>query len=179
MNHFLEKIKLIDHLRTELDIQKEEFVKILKSKVDEGDYGLLISGFDIFSSSKNEFKGYVDCDKFKIRKRRGFFDINLNIAIAKGSFIHDKDKLVITTDINSFSGIMIAFYSFAIFIYLMLIISFFASEFNEATTDDLLIIPFIIIHSTLMLGIPYLIMRSSTKRLKYDLEREFYYITKK
>lgn len=177
MIHFFEKIKIIDHLRTELDIQKEDFVKILKKNVDEGDFGLFFSGFDMFSSSKNEFKGFVDFDNFKIRKRRAFLDVNFNTAIAKGSFKQDKDKLVITTEINSFSGIMIAFYAFAILIYLMFIISFFASAFNDITSDPF-VIPFVIIHAAFMLGIPYLIMRRSTKRLKYDLEREFYYMTK-
>jgi hypothetical protein len=39
-------------------------------------------------------------------------------------------------------------------------------------------IPFIVFHATVMMGMPYLFMRRSVKKLKYDLEREFYFLTR-
>ncbi|MFT4850597.1 MAG: hypothetical protein ACI83B_003156 [Sediminicola sp.] len=40
-------------------------------------------------------------------------------------------------------------------------------------------LPFIIIHAAFMYGAPYLMMRRSTKRMKHELERELFYLTKK
>lgn len=45
--------------------------------------------------------------------------------------------------------------------------------------DQLFAGPFLFFHAILMFGIPYFIMRRSTQRLKHELEREFYYMTKK
>jgi hypothetical protein len=39
--------------------------------------------------------------------------------------------------------------------------------------------PFIFFHALFMFGIPYFMMRNSVQRLKHELEREFYYMTKK
>jgi len=39
-------------------------------------------------------------------------------------------------------------------------------------------VPFLFIHAAFMFGIPYFMMRRSVKRMKHDLEREFYYMTK-
>jgi preprotein translocase subunit YajC len=40
-------------------------------------------------------------------------------------------------------------------------------------------IPFIFIHAVFMFGIPYFMMRRSARKMKHDLEREFFYLTKK
>ena len=37
-------------------------------------------------------------------------------------------------------------------------------------------LPFLLLHAAFMFGIPYLVMRNSTKRMKYDLTREFHYL---
>lgn len=43
---------------------------------------------------------------------------------------------------------------------------------------EFFIFPFIIVHAIFMLGFPYLMMRRSVSKMKYELEREFFYMTK-
>ena len=180
MNKFLKRIKLIDHFTIELHIQKREFVDQLKKQVDEAEIGIISDLFDVFSSHRNEYKGKVDSDGFKIKKPRKFFDMTVVKATAIGTYEQKSDRLIIHTEINGFQGIMIPFYLFALVFYSIALVAIpFVSDMNGNTMPHFFVIPFILLHAAFMLGIPYLMMRRSTKRLKYDLEREFYYLTKK
>jgi len=73
MKDFLIKLKIIDFLTTELEIEKNEFVAKFRQHVDEGSTGIFSDSFDVFSSSKNEYKGHVSYQDFKIKRRREFF----------------------------------------------------------------------------------------------------------
>ncbi|UII26074.1 hypothetical protein LVD15_22650 [Fulvivirga maritima] len=177
MKEFLRSIKLVDNLTTELNIQKSEFVKTFKAHVDEGSTGFGSDAFDVFSSSKNEYKGHVGYDNFKIKRRRRFFDRNMNLAVASGTYKQKESQLIIETEINGFSGMMIPFYIFALIFYSFFIVTFsFADNINGNGAGFAL--PFIIIHAAFMFGIPYFMMRRSTKRMAHELEREFFYMTK-
>ncbi|QCK16564.1 hypothetical protein [Mangrovivirga cuniculi] len=177
MKRFLKKIKLIDHLRTELNIEKNEFISRMRSNIDEGSSGAFSDFFDIFSSSKNEFKGEVDEAGFKIKRRRRFFDTYNNFAVAKGTFNQKENHLLINIEINGFKRIMMPFYIIGPSIYIFFIINIFLINDNPSLTIGAFV-PFVLIHAVFMMGIPYLMMRRSTKKLKYDLERELYYLTK-
>ena len=174
MKNFLKKLKLLKYFQTELNIQKQEFISRLKQVVDEGETGPLAE----LSSSKNEYKGYVDNRGFKIKRRRKLLDVNMNLAMAEGTYHQSGDKLIIKTEINGFHGMMIPFYIIAILFYCIFIGIFLVVEDMEANMP-LFFFPFILVHAIFMLGAPYLIMRRSTVRLKHELEREFYFLTKK
>ena len=177
MKEFLKKIKLIEYLTTELEIQKNEFVTNFKEHVDEGSTGFLSETFDMFSSSKNEYKGHVGFENFKIKRRRRFFDMNMNLAVAKGTYRQKENILVIETEINGFSGMMIPFYIFALIFYSIFIVTFSFADNIEGNGAGF-VLPFIIVHATFMFGIPYYMMRRSATRMKHKLEREFFYMTK-
>ena len=177
MKTFLKQIRLIEHLTTELDIQRSEFVNIFKQHVDEGSTGFMSDAFDVFSSSRNEYRGHVGLDGFKIKRRKRFFDMNMSLAVASGTFRQKENSLIIETEINGFSGKMIPFYIFLIVFYLVFILSFSFSDNIEGNGAGF-VLPFLIIHGAFMFGIPYLLMRRSTKRMAYELEREFFYMTK-
>jgi hypothetical protein len=100
------------------------------------------------------------------------------MAIAEGNFIQKGNLLEINTEINAFRGMMIPFYVFCFIIYSFFIIGCFT---GDGIKDNFEAIGFLftIIHAVFMMGVPYLIMRGSTKSLKHELEREFYYLTKK
>lgn len=97
MKEFLKRLKLIDSMTTTLQISKVEFVNRLNEITDQGSTGIFSDSFDIFSSSKNEFKGQVNFDNFKIKRRRRFFDTNMNIAVANGTLIENNGQLTIET----------------------------------------------------------------------------------
>ena len=178
MKELLKKLKLIDYLQIELIIQKNDFVNKLRNHVDEGSTGVFSSPFEAFSSSKNEYKGQVGYDGFKIKRKRKFFDTNMNLAVASGTYRQNSEKLIIETEINGFSGMMIPFYLFALVFYSIFIGAFFMAD-NIKGNGAGFALPFIFIHAAFMFGLPYFMMRRSTKRMKHELEREFYYMTKK
>jgi hypothetical protein len=149
-------------------------VKRLNEITDIGSTGMFSDTFDVFSSSKNEFKGQVDLDGFKLKRRKRFFDTNMNFAIANGTFAEINGNLIIETEINGSNNFLVIFYIFLILFYAIFFFLFLTGESKES----FIAIPFILLHGTIMFALPYLIMRRSVKRLKYELEREFFYLTK-
>jgi hypothetical protein len=176
MKSILERLKLVDYLTTEIPIAKKDFIEKLKMNVDHGDTGVFLSAFEVFSSSKNEYKGIVTFESFKIRRRRKFFDMNMNLAVAEGSFKQRENLLIIESTIKGFRGIFIPFIAFLLIFYIAFIASIIFSD--SSGNMGWFFVPFIFIHASIMLGIPYFIMRRSVSRMKYELERDFYYMTK-
>ncbi|WP_200975642.1 hypothetical protein [Echinicola sp. 20G] len=177
MKDFLRKLKLVKDISIELNIQKNDFVSNFKRNVDEGSTGFMSDAFDIFSSSKNEYKGYVRFDHFKIKRRRRFLDMNLNLAVAKGTYVQRGDLLIVETEINGFNGAMMPFYIILPIFYSIFIVVLIFNE-NVGGKEVGFAIPFLIIHAAFLLGIPYLMMRKSINRMAHELEREFFYLTK-
>jgi hypothetical protein len=170
----LRKIKLIDSLTINLQIDKEEFVKRLSSVTDNYSLNGISDFFDTFSSSKNEFKGQVDLNGFKIKRRRRFFDTNMNFALITGTFSESNDGLIIDTEINGFHSFIIIFYLILIIFYSCIFVGLVCST----NALELLAIPFLLVHGLFMFSIPYFTIRRGIKRIKYELEREFFYLTK-
>lgn len=180
MKEILKKLKLIGHQTTELEVSKNEFVSRFQQHVDQGSTSTLSSMFEAFSSGKNEYKGYVSSNGFRIRRKRKLFDMNMNFALATGEFRAKNNLLVITTEVNGFHGMMIPFYIFITIFYLIFILGFSFTAFPEEGNGPMaLAIPFVLVHAAFMYGMPYFIMRRSVSRMKHELEREFFYMTKK
>ncbi|MBA4057686.1 MAG: hypothetical protein C0490_23430 [Marivirga sp.] len=156
---------------------KAEFVGKFKQQVDSEEIGFFSDFFDVFSSSKNEYKGQVGFDSFRIKRRRRLFEMNVSSAIAKGTISERENILFINTEINGVSSMMIPYFIIVVVFYLVFISVFLASD-NIEGKMTLLVLPFIAVHACFMLGIPYFMMRKATKRMKYDLERELFYMTK-
>lgn len=176
MEDFLTRLKLKHTIAIDLPIAKSEFVERFKKVVDHGTLDPFSEIFDVFSRSKNIYKGSVNLDGFRIKRKRKFFDMHMNLAIAEGRFDSKNDSVKIVGIINGFRGMMVPFYIFIIAIYLlMLSIIFFTESWNDFPFE---MIPFIFLHAAFMLGLPYVMMRGSAKNLKHDLEREFYYLTR-
>jgi hypothetical protein len=176
MKSILERLKLIDHLTTEIPIEKKDFVEKLKMNVDHGDTGVFFTAFEVFRSSKNEYKGTVTFDSFKIRRRRKLFDMRASLAVAEGHFRQKENLLVIESTIKSFRGIFIFFLVFLLVFYTASIVSLIISDIPG--NMGWVFVPFIFIHASFMLGIPYLIMKRAVSRMKYELERDLYFMTK-
>ena len=86
MKEFLKKLGLIEYLITELHMSSIDFTSKLHEIVDEGGTGYFSDMFDIFSSGKNELKKRVEYQRFKIKRRKRFFDSSMNSAVASGTF---------------------------------------------------------------------------------------------
>jgi cytochrome c biogenesis protein CcdA len=73
---------------------------------------------------------------------------------------------------------MMFMYGFLIVFYLIFIIAFSTADHIKGNASGFAF-PFILIHALIMFGIPYLMMRRSVSRMKYDLERDLFFMTKK
>ncbi|WP_341227117.1 hypothetical protein [uncultured Arcticibacterium sp.] len=177
MREFLKKIKLLDYLDTELEIGKKDFVIRLSRIVDIGRIDIISDSFDVFISSKNKYKGEVSSDGFRIKRRKRLFEMNNGLAVATGSFTQYESKLMVHTEINGFHKIMILFLGVVFLFYALFFIDFFVS--GDIRNDfQGYILPLMFIHAVFMLGVPYFLIRRSVMKLKHELEREFFYLTK-
>lgn len=176
MKEFLKKLKLIRDITTELDISQNDFVRILQSHVDQGSTSAFSDFSDIFSSSKNQYKGYVTYEEFEIKRKKRFMDMNMNLSIARGKYIQKHGMLIIQTEINGVTNKMIGFYVVALAIYILLFPALIFS--TNGGQFPIFVYPFMIVHAAFMLGLPYIFMRKSAQKMAYDLDRDFYYITK-
>jgi len=177
MKAFLKKLKLVDHLTTELEIQKNEFVIKFQKQVEQANIGLFSDYVDIFSSNKKAYKGQVSMYHFKIKRKQKLFDQTINTAIAQGNFEQSGSTLIIETEINGFRNGLIPYYIFLTIFYPLFISGFFFSAIEDGSIL-FFFVPFILLHATIMFGGPYFMMRRSIKRMKHNLEREFFYLTK-
>ena len=164
-----------------LNTSRVEFVEALQNNVDQADIDSFFSnffqGFEVFDSSKNLFKGRVNSDGFKIRKRRRMFNSSSGLAKATGRFREKNDQLEIKTTISAWNNILLFVIGMLLIFYVIFISLFlFNSEFRSGS---FFVLPFLIIHALFMFGIFYFLMRKSIKNLKQDLKREFVYIINK
>ena len=173
MREFLKKIKLIDNFTTTLQLSRQDFIKRLSQITDKGNTNAFSDPFEAFSSSKSEFKGEINHNGFKLRRRRKLFERTSNIAVATGNVKEENGQLTIQTEIYGFTNFMYVFYGFLILFYSVFIICFISDN-----KIPFFVFPFLIFHAALMTLIPYFLMRSSVKKMKYELEREFFYLTK-
>lgn len=173
MNEFLTKIKLIDYLSVTLPVSRQQFNKKLSEITEQGSTNTFFT-FEAFSRSAKEFKGQVRYDGFKLRRRQKMFDRNQNMAIASGRYKEGIDQLTIDIEIVPLKGFLYVFYGFLAVFYVIFLTGFLLAD----TRPPLFVFPFIAIHGCVMILIPYFITKRSVKRMKYELERELYYLTK-
>ena len=70
MEDFLKKLKLLKEISISLNTQRSEFVPALKKYVDSEKYNNPFSRLeDLFTSSKNSYKGIVTSRGFEIKKK--------------------------------------------------------------------------------------------------------------
>ncbi|MEL6391313.1 MAG: hypothetical protein AAFR97_01085, partial [Bacteroidota bacterium] len=95
----------------------------------------------------------------------------------KGHFRQEREQLIIDIEVDSLSRQMVFFYLIITFAYISLLTTMIA--FGSETDIPVFVLPFMLIHAALMFGIPYFLMRRSVKRMKYELERELFFIANK
>ena len=183
----LKKLDLIESFTTELDIQKDDFIKELKNQVEEANIGLFLfssSFIEVFSSSNKKFKGQVKDGYFKIRKRLSFSDMNHSSIIASGSFKQKNDKLVIETEIMGFYGLKFFIYGYVLIMILILSIILFFMFYifmadNIELTVKFIAVFFLFLQLLFAIGFPYLLFTQSMNSLKDDIKNLFYHMQKK
>ncbi|OOV18603.1 hypothetical protein [Flavobacterium sp. LM4] len=174
MTEFLKKIKLIDNLIIELPININDLVKKIENFVDEDNYDIL----EGFRSTKKIFKGKIDNKGFKIcRKLGGSNNTKVN-TIAYGKFKELNAKTKIEIEIIGFDSFFKFFYCFLILFWGVMIFALILFLKNGNQNQSEFGMPIMFMLLSLITILPYFQMKRSIERMKYDLEREFYYLTK-
>ena len=96
------------------------------------------------------------------------------MATAEGSINESNGRTILDIEISGLTTLFLIFYAFLFFIYFGGIV-YFMFKNHEVVYYA----PVLIAQGIVMAAFPYIIMRRSVERLKYDLEREFFYLTKK
>ncbi|UPZ15662.1 hypothetical protein [Flavobacterium humidisoli] len=171
MNDFLRKIHLVKDISIQLPVSKIDFIQKFRNHVDQSDLSFV--PFEVFQSSRNEYKGNISNNSFELRKRRKLFDTNYSFAKVTGHFTEENNQLNINAEINGFRKRMLLFLGIVVMFYSIFL---FASLFlGSDSTVPFFILPFLLFHMSLMLGIPYFVIRRSVKRMIYDIERDLHY----
>jgi hypothetical protein len=174
MNEFFLKIGLIDKLTFELDASRDEFVKRFQQNVDPDQFEF----FEVLSSSKNQYKGSITLDSFVMRRRKAFGTSNFVPGSVQGTFLQRNEKLHIDANITAYSGFGIKFFLIMLCIFYSVALAFTinAAFLDASSSAPAWSIPFIFVHATIMFGIPYFLMRATVKKIKYDLERDIFFM---
>lgn len=171
----LRKIKLIEKFSTAIPLHITELIIKLDNIIDEDGYNIL----EGFSSSKNEYKGTVNNGGFTVKRKLKSFSNDKLMAVAHGSFTEQKDSTKIEIEIIGYDNFMKIFYCFQIVFWSIFLYFTLKSDTifeNKNSEFGLLVMP---LFGLIFLISPYFMMRRSMKRLKYDLERELFYLTRK
>ena len=181
MEKLLRKLKLKDNFNITLPIMKSDFINKLRRNMDEGSTSTTFVFTEVFSSSNNNYIGSVSGNEFELRKRVRFFEANKGGAIAKGKMQQEGDNLIIDIQVNGFKKSLIFFYILITLFYVFFIgiLGFSSFTGTEDSNMPLFIIPFLLLHGVMMYYIPIYAIRRSVKNIKSDLERDFFYFTKK
>lgn len=169
MDNFLRKINLIKDITIQLPISKTEFIQKFRNNVDESDLSYV--PFEVFQSSKNEYKGYIGNNIFELKKRKKIFDTNYSFAKVIGELTQENNELTIDVEIFGFRKRMLIFAVFILLFYLI----FFVGAISNSSDFPFFMFPFLLIHMFIMLIIPYFVIKRSVNRMAYDLERDFHY----
>lgn len=172
MTDFLKRIGLIDNFQIIMEVDKTDFIKTLASNLDEPQADF----FDVFSRSKNVYKGKIEYDQFTMKRRKRLFDSAFRSARVHGKLSAHHEKLAIDLEIHGFYKLFIpvvivlaVFYAFGIS----------ALFFSEAQGfSGMLAAIFILVHATFMFGIPYFALRRAVSNTREDVERDLYFMMK-
>ena len=173
MKNFLKKIGLVDYLSTELAVDQTTFVNRLKENVDHHSNGL----FEIFNSSKKEYRGTVGYNNFEIQRREFYSYQNQLQAKVKGNLYQNGEKLVIESEISGYSPWLLLIFIFLLFVYASFLGAFLFTG-ADFGAESFFILPFLAIHAALMFYVPYRMLKRAVEKSKYDLEREFFYLAR-
>ena len=177
MEAFLRKYGLVDNLTLRLKTDRQTFARKLAENVDFGGTDFFSGAFEAWKASNKDYVGMVKYKAFTIRKRRTFFQAQgVSMPVVNGTFAEDGEDLVIEAEIRTHTRFFIPALIFGLAAYLILMLVFAFSGSVQDSNTLFFIIPVMLLHMSLMLGLPLLIMKRGVARTKKDLKRDFFYI---
>jgi hypothetical protein len=163
-NLFFNKTRLIENIQLEINSTVDEFRDKFKQNVIDfqESYGV--------SRPKSEFQGKIKRDTFRIARTFSAFEVDLVSASGEYSEIGERSKINLFVYLPI--GTFILIYSMMLTID-MLSIYFFTTSGPIKSLSAILLFGAVLTSFTTLW--PYVFMRRSIRKLKNDLEKEFYY----
>lgn len=168
MNSFFKNIGLYDSLSLKISIHKEELIHRLSKITYETNSTFISLIRDSTIPTRFEYRGIIRENNFILKRRRRFFDINMNYPLMKGKLSDDHDETTVFIEFipsffQIFTLVLLVFFS------LLLIINIENKDLNFL----IIVIPAIIIISQ------YFVLKREIRKGRYDFERELTYIAQK
>ncbi|WP_025744131.1 hypothetical protein [Aquimarina pacifica] len=123
INKILEKYNLIKTFETELNVEKEVFIKEFRQITEKGCYSPFLIMLDNFKSENKKYIGTINSGGFIIREK--FIIDNFatnNFAIVKSEFHNENNKLTVKTVIKGMEFLPFALRLIIFGIYLLTIL---------------------------------------------------------
>jgi len=177
MDNLLRKIGLLDSFTIDIKVTPAELVQSISKKLDPPQFDLL----DVLNFDKNEFKGFIEVDRFELKRHRAFLPSFAHLAKAHGKFEAREDKLTVTVNVYAsplyFPLTVLGFISISLVaISLFSLIAGIADgEVKRGILTTLGMWAILIIG----VGIPLKIIRWSVQNLMFDVARELQDIERK
>ncbi len=173
MKSLLLKLKIIQQFRSELNYSVEEFVGMMKNKVDYSTFGFMSDATDVMSGSDNDFKGLISEKQFRLKHKRKMFSGNMSIPLVEGTIEQKGNKLQIQTEINAFKGPLkfLFFMVIITFIINVVLISIWLKEDTAIAKN--MIFPTVMGMIIFPLFV-YLVMRLSVSGVKRKIEKHLF-----
>ncbi|RLJ33479.1 hypothetical protein CLU97_2962 [Chryseobacterium sp. 7] len=169
MNSFFKSIGLYNNLSVDLDINSTELIQRLWKITYKTNNTFISWEKDSSIPTRFEYRGMIESNHFKIRRRARLFDMNKNNPIFQGT-ISDK---------NGKSSVAIEFFPSWLQILNWFFILCFCSILIFANTrGDQKDFMFVVIAVAITVT-QYFILKRGISRGKYEFERELIYITQK
>lgn len=170
MKSLLRRLGLLDSLVVEIPISRQTLIDYFSKRLDRDQPDF----FDIFTFNKKEFKGFINEEKFTLKRRRYFPDFSTDtLAYAKGKFKEDNQYLTVSVNFVAFYAYCHAIYfclvTIALFLTLFVIT---ISSIEEANIDGLYGAIFILAFWTFSVGLPISLIRLSVQNFKNDLAQD-------
>ncbi|AYA38038.1 hypothetical protein D3Y59_13905 [Hymenobacter oligotrophus] len=167
----LRKLKLVHDMVLSLPIEQEQFITRLASATEQRPSSPRYSAVEANYSFNREFTGNVGPDWFTIRRRARSFERNsLTLIKVEGAVLSAEDGCVVKLELNAFHPLFYALYGMLFIFYAFLVIQALDSK------PTLLLVA--LLHASIFVVLPYLLMRRLLSKMKHYLEREFFFLTR-
>jgi len=148
----LVKLGLEREYELNLDIEKEEFIRLLHRTIDKDSFDL----FGIFSKSTKKYKGFFDDKQFVIKNKRRLFESRFTYKTT-GTYLNKKTPLQLKLITSVWSSFAQLFYILILIFYSILFITLLTTNNLEDLRLKLLFVLFL--HMILMVGGPIFLLR--------------------
>ena len=171
MNDFFKKIKLIQTFSIVIPMERIEFVKLCRQKIERKEDSISTMLMEYFTKRKHKYVGIVEHKGISIRKRKTFFSFSKNSCLIKGTFREKNNLLYLETEIKGFSNNVIIVY---LSIVLLALYYVGYNLFFKSPDPLFSIISALILQAVLLFGVPYFIIKLRIKGIKAEFEQDIY-----